>query len=96
MERPIQIAKPELYDFLKKELDKLHIHSYDYRANVIEQDGGLEMILRFGEGHNQTESHFFTNEMIEKRDEELLEFIQTVGKSCEKSLIAEYFKMMKP
>ena len=96
MEKPIRMVIPELFDFLNTELVKLHIHSYDYQANVVEQDGGFEMILRFGEDLNQLESQFFTYEMINKRSEELLDFIHSAGKSCEKTLIAEYFKMMKP
>ncbi|MDP4084849.1 MAG: hypothetical protein Q8934_09570 [Bacillota bacterium] len=94
-ERPARIVLPKLYNLVNAELEKRHIHAYDYQAMVIEQDNGIDLILQFGENFSKSESHYFTNEMIEKESNELLDFIQAVGESCKNIMIADYFKMMK-
>jgi hypothetical protein len=95
VEQPIRIVLPKLYDFLNIELEKFHIHSYDYQANMVEKRDGYEIILRFGEGFTQTLSQFFKYEVIEEKGQDLLDFIQLSGESCKNILVADYFKMMK-
>lgn len=95
IEQPIRMVFPELYDFLNTELEKLHIHSYDYQATIAEKKDGYEIFLRFGEGFTQTLSRFFGYEVIEEKGQDLLDFIQLMGESCKNILVADYFKMMK-
>jgi hypothetical protein len=96
LEQPLRVVSPKLYDKLITELEKLHIHPYDYQATVVEKENGLEVILRFGEGFIQSETQLTTYQAIEKGSPEINDFIKTVGESCKKALIADYFKMMKP
>lgn len=94
-ELPLRLVLPKLYEILSTELENLHIHSYDYQANVIEENKGYEIILRYGDGFQKSESTFFTSEMIENGSKELLDFIKSAAQSCKTVMIADYFKMMK-
>lgn len=96
VERPLRFTRPDLYGGLVSELEKFHIHPYDVAASVVEADHGLEVTLRFGEDFKHAACCFFTNETLQPPYEEIKTFFRQSTESCQRALVADYYKMMKP
>ncbi|MBP2258534.1 hypothetical protein [Virgibacillus alimentarius] len=94
-ERMMRIVSPNLYNHVTAELEKMNIHSYDIEANVIEEDSGLQVIVRFGEGFTQERSQLFSYDTVTALDKDIDTFIKSIGEDCKQIMIADYFKMMK-
>lgn len=94
-EQPIQIISPKLYRLILNELENLHIHPYDMQVSGVKEENGVQLIFRFGDGYAHSASQFFSNEVIEDENPELKKFVQHVGEEGKKTMIADYFKMMK-
>lgn len=95
-ERPLQYLAPELYDKLKLELDRCNLHPYDVKASGAVVPGGIEVILRYGEGLAYLKRQIFNRDASTGSAEELSAFFRAACDDIQKALVADYFKMMKP
>lgn len=95
-EQLLRVAAPTLYDCLLKEIEAFHIHPYDIKASAINKNGGWEVILRYGDGFSHSTTHFFTEDAIHAPDQKGTVFFKQIAEDCQKVLIADYYKMMKP
>ncbi len=94
-DRPLQIVEPRLYNLLVRELEALHLHPYDVKAGGCADELGVTVNLRFGEELGQFSSRKFLWEAIDSGDEEILSHFREAAELMKKTLIADYFKMMK-
>ncbi|KAF6568215.1 hypothetical protein JDW19_12705 [Paenibacillus polymyxa] len=94
-DKPLQSVEPRLYRLLVQELEMLHLHPYDVKAGGRTDDHGITVYLRFGEELGQVTSRKFSWALVEDGDEEVLTFFKQSAEKIKKSMIADYFKMMK-
>lgn len=96
VEQPLRLAHPACYQQLLEQFANYHIHPYDVKASSITQDDSIVIILRYGEGLIQSKQQSFTNDALVHASTQLIEFYVEVAELCKKTLIADYFKMIKP
>ncbi|ARF69585.1 hypothetical protein B7C51_19800 [Paenibacillus larvae subsp. pulvifaciens] len=94
-DKPLQSVEPRLYRLLVQELEQLHLHPYDVKAGGRTDDHGITVNLRFGEELGQVTSRRFFWASLENGDEEALTFFRQAAEKIKKSMIADYFKMIK-
>ena len=95
-EQPLRLTHPRCYEHLLQQFDLLHLHPYDVKASVIAETDGCVIILRYGENLTQSKQHFFKHEALIQLSKELTGFYEEVAQICKKTLIADYYKMIKP
>ncbi|WP_138494214.1 hypothetical protein [Paenibacillus pinistramenti] len=102
--RPLEFVSPQLYQILKNELARLHIHPYDVRAGGSRSGSGIQVELLYGEQFNQLKKGFFEDQEEVQGIEQGIEggageaalFFRQAAEEIKKAMIADYFKMMKP
>ncbi|GIP55176.1 MULTISPECIES: hypothetical protein [Paenibacillus] len=94
-DKPLQLIEPRLYNLLVRELELLHLHPYDVKAGGSADERGVTVNLRFGEQLGQFTSRKFSWEAIETGDDEIATHFRETAELMKKTLIADYFKMMK-
>ncbi|WP_342429036.1 hypothetical protein [Paenibacillus sp. FSL L8-0158] len=94
-DKPLQSVEPRLYRLLVQELERLHLHPYDVKAGGRADDHGITVYLRFGEELGQVTSRKFSWALVEGGNDEVLTFFKQSAEKIKKSMIADYFKMMK-
>lgn len=95
-EKPMRMVAPALYQQLVSIFDEFHIHPYDIKANVKQKKEGLEILLRYGETFSKGQSRYFRQQDIEEQNSTVKSFFKETAESCKETLIADYYKMMKP
>ncbi len=95
-EQPLRLAFPLSYQHLIDQFAQYHLHSYDVKASVIAQVDGFLVLLRYGEGLSQSQQQVFEENELIQVCEELTQFYDEVAHLCKKTLIADYYKMIKP
>ncbi|WP_410769825.1 hypothetical protein [Fontibacillus sp. BL9] len=94
-DKPLLAVEPRLYQLLARELQALHLHPYDVKAGGRADEQGITLNLRFGEDLGQLLSRRFAWEVIEAGDEEVVAFFREAAERMRKTLISDYFKIMK-
>ncbi|MBP1969923.1 hypothetical protein J2Z83_002031 [Virgibacillus natechei] len=93
----LRVLSPDLYRYITSKFEEFHnIHTYDVQVDVIKKETGLHIQIRFGDQFAHAEEQFFTFEAIEEPDAEFEEFVKSTADACQKVMVADYFKMMKP
>jgi hypothetical protein len=95
-EQPLRLTHPACYQHLLEQFATYHLHPYDVKASVTARNEGFVIILRYGEGLTQSKQQFFANEELALLSAELMQFYGEVAQLCQKTLIADYYKMIKP
>jgi hypothetical protein len=93
---PLRAVNSKLFQLLQAELDAQHIHSYDIEAIGAKKEDGTEVTLKYGDAFRHVKSQYFSNSSIEANDPAISQYFKEVGEDCQKVLVADYFKMMKP
>lgn len=96
MEQPLRLSHPNCYQHLLEQFSRFHLHPYDVKASVMAQEGGFLIVLRYGEGLTQSKQQFFKFEALASISEGLTHYYEEVAQLCKKTLIADYYKMIKP
>jgi hypothetical protein len=97
-EQPLRSALPACYRRLVEHFSRHHLHSYDVSAYAEhgEGAGSWTIHLRFGEGSEERRSRTFSADELEESHEELTAFYEEAARACQKRLVADYYKLMKP
>jgi len=97
-EQPLRLVFPICYQYLLDQFMLIHLHSYDVKASVVPENGGVCILLRYGEGFTQWKKRLFEPEALESlsTESELTKFYKETAQICKKAMIADYYKMMKP
>lgn len=95
-EQPLRLTRPLCYQHLIEQFYLYHLHPFDVKASITAQDGGFVIVLRYGEGLTQSKQHFFEYEALDQLSEGLTHFYEEVAQLCKKTLIADYYQMIKP
>ncbi|WP_033829488.1 hypothetical protein [Bacillus andreraoultii] len=94
---PLHTISPSLYRFVLSELENnFNIQPYDFQADGIKNEDGIQIIIMFGENFTHRMEQYFTNHSITKQNDDLKEFLTKVGEKCIQVLKDDYFKMMTP
>lgn len=91
---PLRFAQPEAYGMLMKELEAIHLHPFDVHASAIAAGDEWTIEVRYGDGA-VSQSRSFRFEEPGGASEEFAAFCRNIAIDCKKTLIADYFKMMK-
>ncbi|RCW67025.1 hypothetical protein [Saliterribacillus persicus] len=92
----LRSAYPQLYDYLIKELSAHNIHSFDIQATSRDIGTEVEIQVQFGEEFNNTYSKTFSKEKVTEINDAFSNFCEEIAETCKETLIADYFKMVKP
>ncbi|RYG72603.1 hypothetical protein EU245_09740 [Lentibacillus lipolyticus] len=87
---------PGAYNVLIDKLKEHNIHSFDVQATARKTDSDYEVCVRFGEGFGQEMTRNFAEEALLEPDDDFAAFCEEIQKTCKETLIADYFKMVKP
>lgn len=93
---PLRMMAPHVYEELMETLAQLHIHPFDVKADAVRDENGLRLVIRYGDGFNQTDSRFFTNESLKRMDGEVIAFFNDIKDACQKAMKTDYFSTMNP
>lgn len=93
---PLRLVAPEVYEALMETLADLHLHPYDVKADAVKKANGLLLIISYGQGFSQTESHFFSYGSLEQMNDDVTAFFNIIKDSCQKALMYDYFETMNP
>ncbi|WP_435921845.1 hypothetical protein [Paenibacillus sp. DYY-L-2] len=94
-DKPLRLMEPKLYGLLVKELERLHLHPYDVKASARCDERGFTILLRFGDDLGKLSSRTFSLEDLEAGDGQVAEFFRETANTMQRTLIADYYKMMK-
>lgn len=92
----LQTSYPKLYDHLIEAIKVHNIHSYDVRATCQHVESEMEIQVNYGADFTLEHKRTFSDKEIAEIGDAFTEFCQEVGETCKETLIADYFKMMKP
>jgi hypothetical protein len=95
-ELPLRLALPECYQRLIDHFSRHHLHSYDVTASAESGANGWTIRLNFGEGAGEQRSRTFSESELTGTAEELAAFYEEAAKACQKRLVSDYYKLMKP
>lgn len=56
----------------------------------------MDVTLKYGDAYRHVKTKTFSTTAIEEMDSAIPQFFKEVGEDCQKVLIADYYKMMKP
>ncbi|MFD2761753.1 hypothetical protein [Lentibacillus juripiscarius] len=87
---------PSAYQFLIEKLKEHNIHSFDVQATAKKTGSAYEVCVRFGEGFGQEMTCRFAEKALREPDDDFAAFCEEIQKTCKETLIADYFKMVKP
>lgn len=95
-QKPLRFAEPACYRHLMEQLQLYHLHAYDVDADVqYDKPAGTALLLiRYGDGQVQRSAEF-PAETLKQPNEGMTAFFQEIAKDCKKTLISDYYKMMK-
>lgn len=92
----LRTTHPAGYEQLLEELSTHNIHAFDVQATSSETENEVEVTVRFGEAFNQALTKVFSKGTVLEKNEAFTDFCKEVGDTCKETLIADYFKMVKP
>jgi hypothetical protein len=95
-EQPLRLALPDCYKRLIDHFSRHHLHSYDVTATAVAEANGWTIRLVFGEGSGEHRSRTFSVAELAGTTEELVAFYEDAAKDCQKRLVQDYYKLMKP
>ncbi|MCC2683612.1 MAG: hypothetical protein K0R75_511 [Paenibacillaceae bacterium] len=95
-EKPLRLALPDCYQRLIDQFSRHHLHSYDVTATAEAEPHGWTIRLSFGEGAGEKRSRTFSSDELTGAAEELVAFYEEAAKACQKRLVSDYYKLMKP
>jgi hypothetical protein len=95
-EQPLRLALPDCYQRLVDHFSRHHLHSYDVTATAEAEANGWTIRLKFGEGSGEHRSRTFSVAELAGTAEELIAFYEDAAKACQKRLVQDYYKLMKP
>ena len=94
--RLLRFAEPACYRLLSEQLALYHLHPFDVHASVRQDDaaGRAEIFIRYGDGP-VVRSAAFAVEALQGPADEIADFFRETAKDCKKTLIGDYYKLMK-
>lgn len=95
--KPLRIVNADLYNMVTTLFfEAQNLHPHDFQADLIEEETGYLLRLSFGEQFRAKEELFITDEEIENKSEKISIFVKETADTCQKVMVKDYFKMMKP
>ncbi|WP_186577039.1 hypothetical protein [Aquibacillus kalidii] len=91
----LRLTIPNAYKILIDELESHHIHAYDIRALCYQASSTIDIEIQFGENFTHTMKESFEEKKLEKNPD-FINFCRKIGETCKETLIADYFRMVKP
>ncbi|MFD1038999.1 hypothetical protein ACFQ3N_11450 [Virgibacillus byunsanensis] len=94
--RLLRLIYPNLYDYLMEQLTAENIHPFDIQAMGRKMDSKVEIQILFGEDFAQELTRTFSEENLVNINSDFVDFCEEVQETCKETLIADYYKMVKP
>lgn len=94
--KPLRFADPACYRLLLEQLEPYHLHAYDMHATLLvdETAGQAVLSLCYGDGPVRRIAEF-PLDVLKRQDREIIDFFKEAAKDCKKTLVADYYKLMK-
>lgn len=93
----LRIVNPELHQEVADIFfEKHNLHPQDFQADVIVEETGYHLRIKFGENFKAASEIFLTFTEIESNSEKLTTFVKETADTCQEIMVKDYFKMMKP
>ncbi|WP_164669518.1 hypothetical protein [Virgibacillus doumboii] len=92
----LRAVYPKLYDHLLEELMSHNIHSYDVQITFEKAGSSVEIQVRFGERFTRELTRTFSEKNVHEIGDAFHDFCEEIKQACKETLIADYFKMVKP
>jgi len=94
--KPLRFVDPACYRLLLGQLEPYHLHAYDMHASILidETEGTAVLTLSYGDAPVRRIGEFSV-EALKGPDAAIVEFFREAAKDCKKTLVADYYKMMK-
>lgn len=93
----LRIENPDLHQLIADIFYDAHnLHPQDFQADVIVEETGYHLRIKYGEQFRVESEVFLTFTDIENESEELISFIKKTANTCQEIMVKDYFRMMKP
>ncbi|MNO01396.1 hypothetical protein D3C81_2215230 [compost metagenome] len=80
---------------MRQELTSYHLHSFDVQASGVESNDDVTVVLKYGDRLSYTKEKSFSHHTVKENVEDIRKFFRSAGDDIKKTLISDYFKMMK-
>jgi len=92
--KPLRFAAPDYYQLMLERLEAQHLHPFDVHASIVIEGDHTTINVHFGEGLGRLH-RTFAGSNGDELNASLVEYFDEVAAECKKTLINDYFKMMK-
>lgn len=94
--KPLRFADPACHRLLLEQLAPYHLHAHDVHAvlQIDEAEAKATMTLSYGDAPVRRIGEF-SAEALKRQDTEIVDFFREAAKDCKKTLVADYYKLMK-
>jgi len=94
--RLLRIMYPNVYNYLIDKLKENNIHSFDVQMTARKIDSSVEIYVCFGERFTWEVTRTVSEKSLSEPDNTFKEFCEEIKEKCKETLVADYFKMVKP
>jgi len=94
--KPLRFVDPACYRLLLEQLEPYHLHGHDVHAALLidEAEGKAVLTLTYGDAPVRRIGEFAVD-ALKRLDAEIVDFFREAAKDCKKTLVADYYKLMK-
>jgi len=95
--RPLRLAQPNLYAWIRAQFAEEGLHPYDFSATTVHStDGaGSNLVIHFGENPVQAREHSMPVGEDYESDTKLVTFVKETVSLCRQSVMKEYLESIK-
>ncbi len=94
--KPLRFADPACYRLMQEQLEPYRLHAHDVHATLLIDEAEAKAILTLSYGDAPVRRiGEFALDALKRQDAAIVDFFREAAKDCKKTLVADYYKLMK-